>query len=993
MRIKIIFFAILFVLANSLFCNPIDVISARNIGFQFLSSQIATISSAEQLQLAGQASSMIRGENATPCYYVFNVGSSAFVIVAADDQVLPILGYSTESTFNENDIPTNVAAYLEGFRQQISHVIQNNIPATNQITQEWQALRSGSVYSTRSTTSVSPLLETTWNQRPYYNALCPADTAAYGGRVPTGCVATAMAQIIRFWQYPTHGTGSHSYYANNSSDGYGDYGLQSSNFATTTYQYNLMPAFLNSYSSANEINAVATLCYHCGVAVEMMYGPDGSGAYSLGPSYPSAEYAFANYFEYPYVNGIYRSDYTDNNWMIALKGELDEGVPVYYAASGDEGGHAFVCDGYNASDYFHYNWGWGGTYNGYFQINALNPGTIGFNQNHRAILNIYPPNTISVTPSSLSFYSTAGTPSAGQTATVTGNNLSNPITASVSFPFQISNNNTTWGTSTTLDSTGGPLYVRYNPTNAGSHQGSVLLTSTGAVSEQITLFGNSCGNVSTFPWTEGFEGGTIPSCWYEIIESGQTSWIYRYGGYYQPATTHSGSYNAYFEASNYNGNSAKLITPELNLTGLSNPQLTFWHTQALYGSDQDVLNIYYKTTPGGSWVLLRTYSNNISTWQQESINLPNPSSTYFIAFEGIANYGYGIALDDITIAQNNTSYTITAIAGQGGSINPAGANNVLSGNNLSFTITPDSLYSISDVRVDNVSIGAVSSYHFSNVIANHTIEAQFIITPVPTISTNISDLSFESSPGVPSVSQYISVYGVDLSTEITVSTGSPFQLLSDSSWVSSTSLPPNGGMLYVRYNPNSIGTDNRNILLSSPGAPTVTIHLTGTSALPVYTITAYTNYGGTISPEGTLEVNQGETITYHLYPDEGYHILYTVVDGETVGSDSTYTFTDVNESHIILALFESNISINETNGEEAMILYPNPATDQIVILYPDKSEKEMSISITDLTGRLLKVVPLQNDKTIVDITDFSDGIYFINIVGKNRSLTKKLIKQ
>ncbi len=991
MRIKIIFFAILFGLSNFIFGNPIDVNSAKNIGFQFLSSQIATLNNADQLQLAGQASSMIRGENATPCYYVFNVGSSAFVIVAADDQVLPILGYSTESTFNENDVPTNVAAYLEGFRQQISHVIQNNLPATNQITQEWQALRSGSVNSTRSTSSVSALLETTWTQMGNYGSLCPADNAAIGGHVPTGCVSLAMAQIIRYWEYPIHGLGSHSYYANFASEGFGDYGLQSVNFATTTYQYNLMPAYINSSSSASEINAVATLCYHCGVSVETMYGPNASAAATLGTNWHSAEYAFINYFNYPQVYGVYRYNYTDNNWIIALKGELDQGIPVLYSGSGAIEIHAFVCDGYNESDYFHFNWGWAGVYNGYFQINALNPGSNQYNNSHSALLNISPPNTISATPSSLYFYGTPGSPSAAQNVAVTASNLSYPITASVTFPFQISNNNVTWDTSTTLDSTGGTLYVRYNPTDAGADYGSLLLTRTGAVSQHVTLFGNSCANISTFPWNEGFESDTIPSCWYEIIESGQTSWIYRNGGNTYPATTHSGSYNAYFYADSSNGNTTKLITPELNLSGLSNPQLTFWHTQPLYGSNQDNLNIYYRTTPTGSWVLLRTYNTNISTWQQEFINLPNPSSTYYLAFEGIANYGHGIALDDISIAENTTTYTITATAGEGGSINPSGANNVLSWEDLSFTITPDSLYSISDVRVDNVSIGAVSSYHFTNVVANHTIEAQFIVTPVPTISANISNLSFESSPGVPSASQNISVYGVDLSTDITVTIGSQFQVLSNGNWVSSTSLPPNGGMLNVRYNPTSTGTHNRNIILSSPGAPSVNIQLTGTSTPQIYTITASVGDNGTISPSGNVSVEGGSNKLFTITANNGYLIEDVLVDNISHGAISSYTFTNVQANHTISASFAAGI--NESNLQSTIYIYPNPATDYLIILNNDKSERDLLISITDLIGRILKVVPLQNDKTIVDIADLSDGIYFINIIGENSFLTKKLIKQ
>ena len=425
---------------------------------------------------------------------------------------------------------------------------------------------------------------------------------------------------------------------------------------------------------------------------------------------------------------------------------------------------------------------------------------------------------------------------------------------------------------------------------------------------------------------------------------------------------------------------------------MNNPELSFWHTQKMWGANQDNLNIYYRTTPSGPWILLRSYNNNISSWTQETINLPDPSSTYFIAFEGITDYGYGIALDDITIADNTTSYTITATAGQGGSITPDGANTVFSGSNFNFTITSDSLYYISDVLVDNVSIGAVTGYNFTNVVADHTIEALFALIPVPEITVSISNLSFEGTPGTPTIPQYISVYGIDLSSEITAYTGNPFQVLSDE-WGNFTSLSQNGGMLYVRYNPAAIGSDSGSIVLNSPGAATVTILLTGISTLPSYTITAYTNNGGSVNPEGSTNIPQGDSITYHFYPDEGYHILYNLVDGEIAGSDSTYTFTNVTDHHIILTLFESNTFINNIDGGEAVVIYPNPASEYIEITGTGDGQNNASISIIDITGKLLKAVPCRNNKTVVDISELPSGIYFLKIEGVNLFLTKKFVKK
>ena len=199
-----------------------------------------------------------------------------------------------------------------------------------------------------------------------------------------------MAQIMNYWEYPTQGSGFHSYNEDN-------YGTLSANFGSTTYQWASMP---NNVTSSN--NSVATLMYHCGVSVDMNYSPQVSGAYVISNQSPvthCSEYAYTTYFSYANsVQGVERANYNNSSWIQLLKTELDAGRPIEYAGFGSGGGHAFVCDGYDNNDYFHFNWGWGGAYDGYFMIDALNPsgtgtggGSGGYNAGHQAVIGIEPP--------------------------------------------------------------------------------------------------------------------------------------------------------------------------------------------------------------------------------------------------------------------------------------------------------------------------------------------------------------------------------------------------------------------------------------------------------------------------------------------------------------------------------------------------------------------------------------------------------------------------
>jgi hypothetical protein len=356
--------------------NPVDIRQAREVGAKFVNGSTSMRTTTDDLRHV----TTYRTDNNVAAFYVFNM-ANGFVIVAADDCSIPILAYSKEGPFDVNNIPEQMEGYLQVYRKEIQYGIEHRLSGDESITQQWNMVRStGRLYETRSTTAVEPMLSETWNQNCYYNALCPEDPNGPCGHVYAGCVATAMGQLMHYWQYPAVGSGTHTY----TPEGYPE---QMVDFGATTYDWANMPDNLDSLSSSTQIDAVATLLWHCGVAVNMLYSPIASGAYS-----EDVPYALTEYFNYS--DGLFEQ-YKDGNpyWLSLIKSNLDLGLPIYYTGSdlNGSGGHAFVCDGYDANDFLHFNWGWSGDgNNAYFAIDALNVNDYQLNTYNYAIFNIRP---------------------------------------------------------------------------------------------------------------------------------------------------------------------------------------------------------------------------------------------------------------------------------------------------------------------------------------------------------------------------------------------------------------------------------------------------------------------------------------------------------------------------------------------------------------------------------------------------------------------------
>lgn len=364
--------------------KPVSIEEARALASKYVSANMSNVRSTE-VNLVYTLS----GEGNSPYLYVMNY-ENGFVVMSADDIAKPVLAYSIGDLFDVNDIPEGMEYYLNFYKRQIEAAVEQGIQQDEETANEWRDLRVNGLPMSRDAKVVTPLLSTTWDQDNPYNYYCPSTSSGPGGKAYAGCVATAMSQIMKYWNHPAQGMGSHSYVVN--MEGSELNGTQmSADFSTATYDWNNMPNSLGWSSSATQRNAVALLMYHCGISVDMGYSGSGSGTQSA-----KVPNALRTYFSYSNQSRLLNRDsYSKTEFEDLLIECLDNGFPIHYSGHDDSSGHAFVCDGYDSSRKFHFNWGWSGNgNNSYFAIDALNPTifytSYNFNLGQQAIINIMP---------------------------------------------------------------------------------------------------------------------------------------------------------------------------------------------------------------------------------------------------------------------------------------------------------------------------------------------------------------------------------------------------------------------------------------------------------------------------------------------------------------------------------------------------------------------------------------------------------------------------
>lgn len=320
------------------------------------------------------------------CYYVFANGEDkGFTIVSGDDRMPEVVGYSAQGTYDPDHLPANYVGFMKAYQETVEALLKGDAQVSGGLAEarQWRAERAGSA-------AVAPLLDgIKWDQREPYNNMCPL----YEGtnRSVTGCVATAMAQVMMYYQYPKELKTTIKAYNTQT------YGIQIPEISSgATYDWdNMLPDYSKSDYSSAQADAVAKLMYHCGAAVKMNYGPS-SGA-NVTPA------ILATYFGYDadLMQDLTRTVFTLQQWMTLIDNELKAKRPILYSGQSSDGGHEFVCDGSDGKGLYHINWGWGGYQDGYFDLTILQPqkggagsgsAVDGYNRNCSMIIGITPDN-------------------------------------------------------------------------------------------------------------------------------------------------------------------------------------------------------------------------------------------------------------------------------------------------------------------------------------------------------------------------------------------------------------------------------------------------------------------------------------------------------------------------------------------------------------------------------------------------------------------------
>lgn len=319
-------------------------------------SQNAALSAARKYSRTGQvapAKNLRSDKTNNAPYYAFNL-EQGYVIVSGDDEMTELVGYAENGFFDAENVPPQMQLWLDGYAEYVAAV------------QSGKAKARKILLSDSPSVVVEPLVITKWNQDAPFNNFAPEYTDDNNNtqRCATGCAATAMAQIMKFHNWPEQGVGHYSYE-------HQSFGTISSNFSEHVYDWtNMIDRYNNGEYSNVQADAVALLMKDCGVSLNMNYGPvSGASIYSYTP-------AFKNYFRYS-SRTVNRSGCETAEFTKIITDELQEGRPIIYCGTGEDGGHAFVVDGYDTNYFLHVNWGWGGYSDGYFDMNYMDPAGLG----------------------------------------------------------------------------------------------------------------------------------------------------------------------------------------------------------------------------------------------------------------------------------------------------------------------------------------------------------------------------------------------------------------------------------------------------------------------------------------------------------------------------------------------------------------------------------------------------------------------------------------
>ncbi|MBQ6166772.1 MAG: C10 family peptidase [Muribaculaceae bacterium] len=850
--------------AVSLTAAPVDQVTAKKIAQNYLTNvlyagkMMAPVAVNPVLLKAEMGSVKVN----QPVYYIYNT-STTFIVVAGDDRAESILMVGDRPLKDLNNLPWGLRDMLGQYKDQIMYL------------QEHPGMQSSTLALPNhrlNATTYGPLLTCNWDQEaPYYNQ-CKFGTY----QCLTGCPATSASMVFYYWKYPTAATPAVPGYKSTIS--YSSYGSKSythTALPSVTFDWaNMLDSYTGSYTTAQG-NAVATLMHYVGQAERMGYGTSAAGGSGVSvDSVCNIRDAFT-FFGYDasttrfvkktsaYSGGS--TLYTDSQWAAMIQEEMAAGRPIVFCAvSSNAGGHAFNVDGYRSSDNkYHVNFGWSGDGNAWCSLNSFGYSSYNFNVYQQMVIGIQPPSgstatpTLTVSPSSLSFSTTAGQ-TVSKTFTVTGTNL----TGSVTLTKTDANGVYTISPSTISASaaaSGATVTVTYKPTAAGTHTGSIAIASSGATSKTVSLSGTataaaletytpvmSAANSSYITtnsfranWTDQTTSSNVSSYTLQVTEKGSTpatsqlasidlssvSQVVNDEGY---LTDVSGSIASYlgtgWTASTYvYANTGMLITggnlvsPNYSLSGYS--KVTVKVTAYSYYSS------YYGAATLSVGTGSQTKTQALSDSGTEYTFVLNCSSTDKVTIGSTSNY---ISVSKIEIYAGDATLTSFKASESGGE--------------TSRTITgiTNKYYT-----VNNLKEGATFVYKVKAIYTDGTQSAwsneqevtlQEAVVATPTLTVTPATLNMSAYTGETATATF-KVTGADLTGNVTLTkSGSSVFTITPTTITAANAA--NGVNVTVTYKPTATGTQTGTITIASSGAESKTVSLTGTATnAPVTTYT------------------------------------------------------------------------------------------------------------------------------------------------------------
>ena len=930
---KIMFFLTAAIMAMSLTAAPVDQNTAQMKAKTFLTNEFyaGKFMSPAALNPVLLKAEMGNVKFNQPVYYIYNT-STTFIVVAGDDRAEEILMVGDRPLKDVNNLPMGMRDLLGQYKDQIMYLQEHPGMGSKLLLSPQNApkLRAG---------TYGPLLTCNWDQQaPYWNQ------CKFGSyQCLTGCPATSASMVFYFWKYPTDPTPVVPGYKSTISTGsYSSKSYTHSALPSTTFDWaNMLDDYTGSYTTAQG-NAVATLMHYVGQAEHMGYGTDGSGVSVDSVSNIRNAFTFFGYdsstTRFVKKTSAYSGGstlYTDAQWAAMIQEEMAAGRPIVFCAvSSSAGGHAFNVDGYNSStNKYHINFGWSGDGNAWCSLNSFGYSSYNFNVYQQMVIGIQPPSgstatpTLSVSPSSLSFSTTAGQ-TVTKTFTVTGTNLTGNVTLTKSDANGVYTISPTT-ISASAAASGATVTVTYKPTAAGTQSGTITVASSGATSKTVSLSGTataatletytpvmSAANSSYITtnsfranWTDQTPTANVSSYTLQVNEKGSTpatsqlanidlsgvTQVTNSDGYLTDVASNISSYlGTGWTASTYvYANTGMLITGG----NLVSP------TYSLSGYSQVTVKVtaysYYSSYYGNATLSVGTGS------QTKTQALTDNSTTYTFVLNCATS-------DKVTIGSTSNYISVSKIeiyAGDATSVNMLKASET--GGETSRTITgiTNKYYTVNNLKAGGTFVYKVKAIYTDGTESAWSNEQEVTlneeVVATPTLTVTPASLSMTAYTGETATATF-KVTGADLTGNVTL-TKSGSSVFSITPTTITAANAANGVNVTVTYAPTATGTQTGTITIASSGAESKTVTLTGTATTaPITTYTpvmsaANSSYITTNSFRAdwtdqtasanvasyTLEVNgQGGTT-----PSTGTTLLGTIDGSSYTGSYKTITLS------------------------------------------------------------------------------------------------------